>query len=1003
MTSLDLPEAFHSTAEAFVRPALEDFRQHWNRPPREKMLIERYLTASGEVARSVLLYHLLCCELQLLDAEDTEPNREDYLARFSEHRSVVEAAFDALVTTQGISGALHSTQEPSVHASGKPLADSLPATEAYLAAAADSVPVGRVGDYEILDKLGSGGMGLVYRARQVSLNRPVALKMIRAGELADDSQIRRFRAEATAAAALDHPHIVPIYEIGEQNGQHYFSMALVDGCNLAQFAARDPLSDEAAARLIQHVARAVDYAHQHGVLHRDLKPANILVDNHGQPRVTDFGLAKRIEGPDGETATGQVLGTPSYMPPEQAIGQHDRVGPAADVYALGATLYFLLTGRPPFQGPNPVATLEQVKNQEPMPPRRINPWISRDLETICLKCLEKEPQRRYESAGALAGDLDRFLRREPIQARRASVWDKGLKWSRRRPMQAALTALLILLIGVSAVGFAWYHVNLQRSNADLHTALIAVRDQERIAREQRNLAQQNAELAEEQRNLALDTLYSMVFDFFESLGDTPATLRFKQQTLTRAIEGLREIPYGDDTLDRVQRTLAVAHSRLGDVVSRLGDSSAAREHFEQAMSILEERHRLHGDQPSTARDLAIAYERLGDLCLQQERNPAQAVQWFRHCLRLRERLVRDLPGSLDDRRSLSVIHEYLGDVWLTEGDLDAALQAYRQSLAIREVLAKETGSPESRRDLSVTYGKLGRICRHLRQFAEARQFLERALAIDEEALDKSPGPQTRRDVSATCLQFGELNQQLGDAAAALPYFKRALQLRESLAQEDPENAQAARDLATAYNRMGDVQRELARPQEAETMHAKALEIREKLAAADPDNLELLRDLTVSYERIGSAAQARGDLPTAREYFQRLLRARTELAQRNPGNDQTQNDLAIAHNFLAATCLQMGDTETARTHYQASLAICRSRAEGRETPQAWLSVVQNLIGIAGSYEQEGRLEPAREAFLEAQRIMQQTSLEAPPVAEHLRERLEALRQTADDAPPPESVD
>lgn len=302
-----------------------------------------------------------------------------------------------------------------------------------------------LGDYELLEEIARGGMGVVYRARQVSLNRIVALKMILAGQLASAVEVQRFKTEAEAAANLDHPNIVPIYEVGEHEGRHYFSMKLI----VQNSAAGNQESDSRhAARFLATVARAVHYAHQRGIIHRDLKPANLLLDEHGQPHVTDFGLAKRMEGDAHLSQSGAIVGTPAYMAPEQAAGKKG-LTTAADVYSLGAILYERLTGKQPFSGATPMEILLQVMDKEPVPPRQVRPGIDRDLDTIVLKCLEKDPARRYPSADALADDLERWLAGEPLRARPAGTLEKAWKWARRKPAQAALA--LTVLVATAAL------------------------------------------------------------------------------------------------------------------------------------------------------------------------------------------------------------------------------------------------------------------------------------------------------------------------------------------------------------------------------------------------------------------------------------------------------------------------------------------------------------------------------------------------------------------------
>jgi WD40 repeat protein/serine/threonine protein kinase len=381
------------------------------------------------------------------------------------------------------------------------------------------------GSYELIEEISRGGMGVVYKARQRGLNRIVALKMILAGDFASSEELARFRREAEAAASLQHPNIVQVYEVGVHDGRPYFSLEYVDGGNLQQRLAEAPLPVRQAAQLVETLARAVHYAHERGIIHRDLKPANILlaVDSRQQtvvsrksendkkpsallatgyclpstvyfPKITDFGLAKHLaQGQTEKTRTGAILGTPSYMAPEQAGGKASEVGTAADVYALGAIFYECLTSRPPFRAANILETLDQVRSQEPVPPRRLQPNVPSDLETICLKCLRKEPQHRYGSARQLAEDLKRFLNGEPILARQSGGWERLMKWTRRRPAVASLLAavLLVSLIGVAGIAWQWRSAVQGRSEAE---AALAGQEEQRKAAET-NLFHRNIALA----------------------------------------------------------------------------------------------------------------------------------------------------------------------------------------------------------------------------------------------------------------------------------------------------------------------------------------------------------------------------------------------------------------------------------------------------------------------------------------------------------------------------
>jgi eukaryotic-like serine/threonine-protein kinase len=389
-------------------------------------------------------------------ASDAE--RAAYLDRACGGSPAVRGRVEALLGAIGKAGSFLETpaltrdvsHEPDVGVDSPTLPVEADAADAPADLSALSAPT-RLGDFELVRRLGEGAMGVVFEARQVSLNRPVAVKMIRAGLFAGEADLRRFRLEAEAVAHLDHPRIVPIYGVGEHQDCHYFSMKLIRGGSLAGRLPAYPADPRAAARLVAEVAQAIQHAHDRGILHRDLKPSNILLDEEGLPLVTDFGLAKRSGDDSNVTQSGAIVGTPSYMAPEQASGDRGAVSALTDVYGLGAVLYALLTGRPPFVAATTLETIEQVRGRPPAPPSRINPRVGRDLETICLRCLEKDPWRRYASADALADDLRRWLDGEPIAARPVGAAARVWMWSRRNPIVTGLLAALILF----AMGTTW--------------------------------------------------------------------------------------------------------------------------------------------------------------------------------------------------------------------------------------------------------------------------------------------------------------------------------------------------------------------------------------------------------------------------------------------------------------------------------------------------------------------------------------------------------------------
>ena len=484
-----------------------------------------------------LLGDVLAAYLEAVDA-GWAPPREVFLERYPALRSELGAFFAAQDEIQTLAISV--------------LADT-PSTQGAVSATPLKPAPRSFGDYELLEEIARGGMGVVFRARQVSLNRTVALKMVLAGDLASTSEVQRFRNEAEAAALMDHPNIVPIYDVGEHSGWHYFSMKLIEGGSLAQLIGRGewtlgtPDDCRRAARLVAAVARAVHYAHQRGILHRDLKPGNVLLETEGVPLVTDFGLAKRLgEASPGRqpgefaTQTGAIVGTPGYMAPEQAGGKHRELTTAADVYSLGAILYELLTGRPPFKGATVLDTLLQVREARPLRPWALNPRVDADLETVCLKCLEKEPSKRYASAEALADDLERWQRGEPVRARRTGLLERTWKWARRRPGLALLLGFLAIFGALTLVlgaGYVTTVVNLHEAQSKqmMTENLLAMEssqsEQERKLRSDANASKQ---IAEQQRERAQGMLYFNLV--------MRAQFEWKENAVGRALPLLQECP-----------------------------------------------------------------------------------------------------------------------------------------------------------------------------------------------------------------------------------------------------------------------------------------------------------------------------------------------------------------------------------------------------------------------------------------------------------------------------
>ena len=654
--------------------------------------------------------------------------------------------------------------------------------------------------YRIMGELGRGGMGTVYQAWQVRLKRVVALKVIRADAYVDPGAAARFQAEAEAAARLQHPNIVPVFEIGGHEGMGYLVLEYVAGGGLDRRLAGALHDPRDSARLIETLARAIHSAHQQGIVHRDLKPANVLLTADGVPKITDFGLAKLVERTDGLTQTGEILGTPSYMAPEQIRGLSGQITAATDVYSLGAILYEALTGRPPFKGTTPLSTLEQVSSQEPLSPSKLQRHLPRDLETIGLKALEKEPQRRYPTALELAEDLHRFLHGQPILARPTPGWERAWKAARRRPLAAAAMAMVVVLL-LLLLGGGWYY------NARL--------------RDKTHVAQFNARKAIEQRNLALNALNQLVYEVQEKLAPTPATRSLRRGLLDTAIAGLDEI--GRSTLGSPpDSSRAVAHQKLADIFRIIGETPAARRHYQQSRSLAED-------------------------------------------------LLAATPGALPIEEVLYQTHMGLGLLDLRGEQFDEAKADFRRAVAIAESIATAwPGQERTRRDLIEAYLQLGRAYSFAHEFRPAEDWFRKMQRLAERWVSEEPENHQARDLlSSSYRKLGDIRKFVRDYAAARHDYSQAIAIGKELLSVDPGNFEFKTHLATALDDLAGVSRSEGRLEEARRLFGEAEQLFAALVEADPEHLESRLSFLHTQWKRATLERDQSQFAAAAQWFRRV--------------------------------------------------------------------------------------------------------------------------------------
>jgi tetratricopeptide (TPR) repeat protein len=690
-------------------------------------------------------------------------------------------------------------------------------------------------------------MGRVYRARQHGLGRRVAVKLLRAGADAGPEEVERFRREAAAMARLSHPNIVAVYEVGDAADGPFFAMELAEGGSLAGRLGRKPRFDyRRAAADLETLARAVQYAHEQGVLHRDLKPGNVLLGADGALKITDFGLAKWLDQ-KGETRTGAVLGTPGYMAPEQAAGVTKKVGPEADVYALGAVLYEMLTGRPPFEAENPVDVVLQTLHAEPTPPTRLQPKAPRDLETICLKCLQKDRRRRYATAAALADDLHRFREGRPILARPVSWAGRALRWARRRPAAAALALVSAAAALALAVGGLW-------SNASL--------------RQERDRADAARSRAEASRRTALKTADALVEELARGIKPIAGTrTKTVAHILDRARGVYEDLLREDPTPEvkagqaRMLNLFADLDLQMNDTAAALRDGQAAHDRFAELLA--------DGDDPAWRTGLALSDETLGRT-LAKRGDLAGALRASEESKGLRRRLLDERPDEPARLLGLAKSHALVFKVLDSQGRPAAAGEELMEATRLRNRAAElAPDDDDCRRAFGAGLENNGDALFSAADYAGARGNYEKAREVYRDLVAKdSDGAHAdwREALVGVTLSVGQTYELECDYGQAIRTFDAAQAIAEDFARRDPDNVDWQRDVLRCRMHLAHV-----------PVWKGIREGAPKPAAADPeDDLQHFEEEAGVFEQCERFARARvADDPGNAEWLYDAVNMRTQ--------------------------------------------------------------------------------------------------------------------------------